>query len=194
MIQKVLTCFTALVLTTATALAQTPVPQWDVIQEDSKIAFAGKQMAMPFKGEFKNFTANIAFDPDNLADSHVRVEVDITSVETGDDERDGIIVGKDWFNTEKFPTAVFESTGFDQQAEGQYIAKGTLTLRDVSQNIEFPFTLTFKDSEKGQMAEMNAEFTLDRSRFQLGRGDWADPGVVQNTVTMTVSVTAHRQP
>ena len=115
-------------------------------------------------------------------------------METGDDERDGIIVGKDWFNTEKFPTAVFESTGFNQQAEGQYIAKGTLTLRDVSQNIEFPFTLTFKDSEKGQIAKINADFTLDRSRFQLGRGEWKDPGLVQNTVTMTVSVTAHRQP
>ena len=74
---------------------------------------------MPFQGSFKNFTANIDFDPDHPETGKIAATIDIASASTGDGERDGMLPQSSWFDTGKFPQAQFHQQ-HDQQNGARY--------------------------------------------------------------------------
>lgn len=172
--------------------AQVPAaPVWDVVEDKTSISFKGVQMGKEFSGSFGKFDAHIYFDPDNLAESAAAVDIDIASVTTADKERDSNIVGKEWFDTAQFPKARFATTGFRKTAEGGFEADGTLTIRNISIPLVLPFTLTLGKDENGMdTAEMHATVTLDRSKFALGTGEWADVSIIANEVTVEIGLMA----
>ena len=61
----------------------------------SSITFVGTQAGAKFEGVFEKFTADIRFDPKDLATSRFDVQIDTASVNTKDGERDDIIRGGD---------------------------------------------------------------------------------------------------
>jgi cytochrome b561 len=189
-LKRMLPCLAVFILLSFPALAEAPV--WKIIPEESAIMFKSKQMAAEFEGRFNIFSADIAFDPDDLAHSRVRADIDISSVATGYDERDDNLKKPAWFDVAAFPAAVFESSSFEKTPEG-YIADGTLTIKGVSKNLKLPFKLTFEDSEKGKLAHMTAEITLHRLDFGLGTGDWEDTSVVPADVPVRLVITAQKQ-
>lgn len=170
------------------AAAQTPSapPQWIVDQAQSHIRFSATQMGAPFTGAFKSFSADIVFDPDNLADSRVTAVIDLASVDTQYGERDDSIRGADWFDTSRFPQATFVSSSFTKTDETSYIAHGALTLRDVSQNIDLPFTLSID----GKTAAMTASLPLNRLDFGVGQGKWAETSAVAAEVSVEIDLVA----
>ena len=52
--------------------------QWSMQPKESKLTFVGEQAGAQFEGSFDKFTADIAFDPKDLA--HSRFDVDRKSV------------------------------------------------------------------------------------------------------------------
>lgn len=180
----------ALLLTASPALA---TPQWEVVKDQSKLTFSGTQMGGTFAGEFKSFTPVIVFDAANLAASKVTVDVDLGSIDTGDGERDNAAKSADWFDTKNTPTAHFESTGFTKTGDNAFEAAGNLTIRGATVPVILSFTLDFSSTDSGkQQAVMKGHVTLDRSKFKLGQGEWADPGSVGNDIAVEVSLTAIR--
>ena len=181
-----------LVLFSAPALAAGV--KWDVVPEKSSITFKAKQLGAEFSGGFDRFTADIVFDPDNLAASAVKAEIDISSVNTQAADRDANIKGREWFDAAQFPVARFETTQIRKTGDKAYEASATLTIRDVTQPVILPFTLDIAaaDSGKEPVAVMDGSVILDRSKFKLGSGSWADTSVIANEVPVYVHVTAHR--
>lgn len=179
--------------------AEAPVPaatrQWEMVPEDSSIKFSGKQMGADFEGAITSFTTQIFFDPDNLPQSKVIAEIDLRSIDAKDTDRNKNLPGKDWFDIGAFPTARFETQDIKKTGDNAYVADATLTIHGIIQEIALPFTLDITRVEKGEdkgkdKAVMHGDVTLDRSKFQLGTGDWADPSVIANEVPVTVTVTA----
>ena len=166
-------------------------PKWDVLPEKSSIIFHGKQMGADFDGVINKFKPDIRFDENDLAHSKVTVDIDINSIDGKDPERNKSIKGADWFDTDHFPTARFETTKFVKTGDNAFTASGNLTIRGISVPIELPFTLAHESIGFGQdRAIMTGKVTLDRSKFQLGTGDWADPSVIANEVPVDIKVTA----
>jgi polyisoprenoid-binding protein YceI len=166
-----------------------------MVPEDSSISFRGKQMGKDFDGKILKFTAQIYFDPAQLEQSKVIAEMDMRFIDANDDERNKNLLGKEWLDVIEFPSARFETHGFKKTGDSAYVADATLTIHGVIQEIEFPFTLEFSAIEKGkdsgkEKAVMSGSVTLDRSKFQLGLGDWADPSVIANEIPVEVKVTA----
>ena len=71
----------------------------------SRLEFTGVQAGAPFKGVFHQFTAAVDIDPAALATARIEVTIDMTSVDSGDKDRDGTIRGADIFDAAHFPTA-----------------------------------------------------------------------------------------
>lgn len=179
------------------AQAQPPdrAPVWQVDKSQSSIAFTGTQMGKKFEGVFKSFDAEIYFDPEALRGSHIKVTIDTASADTQDAERDGIMQDKLWFDVKNFPVATYESERFSKTNATDFVAEGTLTIRDVTLPVNLPFTLDItEDTDSGnKTARMTARVSLDRSLFQLGRKDWADPKSVANNVDVAITVVATNQ-
>jgi polyisoprenoid-binding protein YceI len=168
-------------------LAAAEPARWNIDYASSRIAFTAEQAEAPFDGSFKTFEADVHFDPAALAESRADVQIDTASVATSDKERDGILRGAGWFESEQFPRAHFVAKTFAKAGDG-YEARGELMIRSVTLPVVFRFTL--KDA--GGRIVLNGEAELDRLAFQMGLGDWADPKWIGKTVQVHVTLIGSR--
>ncbi|MFG5380286.1 cytochrome b/b6 domain-containing protein [Yoonia sp. R2-816] len=134
--------------------------EWTVT--DGTLAITVTQLGSAVQGSFGDWTAAISFDPDGtgvLGD--VTTTVAITSLTLGSVTNQAM--GADFFNAESFPTATFQAD--ITAAETDYVADGTLTIKDNTVPVTLPFTLDIADDT----ATMTGQLALDRSDFGIGQ-------------------------
>lgn len=152
--------------------------QWNMQPKDSQLTFVGTQAGAPFEGKFEKFTADIKFDPQDVASSRFDVSIDTDSVNTRDAERDETLKSADLFAVKQFPTARYVADKFTDKGKGQYAATGKLTLRNITKDV--PIVFTFEDSKTG--AWLKGTASIKRLDFGVGQGDWKDTETVANEV------------
>lgn len=171
--------------------AHAEAPAWDVSMTQSSLTFTGKQMGTPFNGAVGKFKADVRFDPDHPESGHAVVDIDATTIGTGDTDRDKTAATPAWFDFTRFPAARFAADSFKKTGSNAFEAHGTLTIKNVSVPIVVPFTFTpVLPSDKPQ-ARVKGTATLDRSKFGLGTGEWADTSVIANEVTVAFDLVAY---
>lgn len=158
--------------------------QWVMQPKQSELTFIARQAGAPFKGSFKQFDANIRFDPTDLASSRFEVQVDLASVDTKDRERDDIIRGPDLFAVDKWPTATYVAERFEARGGGKFAAIGKLTLRGVTR--EVPIVFTFQTNSSGAWLKGTGAFK--RLDFGVGQGEWKDTASVADEVQVEYSL------
>ena len=162
---------------------------WAIDYAHSHIGFTGMQGGSVFQGSFKNFKADVDFDPDHPEDGKIAATIDIAGVTTGEGQRDGMLPQADWFNTAKFPQAQFVSTKIRETGTGSYEAQGTLKIKGRSHPVTLPFTL----AKEGDHWHARGKTMLIRTDFHIGEGAWADNETVKLAVDVTVDLVARPQ-
>ena len=163
-------------------------PTWTVDKAASRLGFKSSMSGMPFEGRFRQWDAQIAFDPKDLAGSKVNVSIQMASAATGDTSRDESLPSDDWFATNQYPKATFTAAGFKSLGGDRYEANGTLTIRGVSKPVALPFTLDLT----GDTARMRGQVAINRIVYGVGQGEFASPDSVPVNVTVVVSITAKK--
>ncbi len=136
----------------------------------SQVDFGIKHMGIStVHGRFAITGGTVDLNDKNIADSSVIATIDVTSVDTGNAQRDGHLKTPDFFDTAKFPTATFKSTRVAQAGEG-YDVTGDLTLHGVTK----PVTLHMDPPSKEQIGMdkkphrgFSASTTIHREDFGL---------------------------
>ncbi|KAE9643823.1 YceI family protein [Pseudomonas sp. PB103] len=154
----------------------------------SQISFTYNQMGSRMYGTFGKFEATLDFDTDNLASAHTTLHIDLNSIDAGSEDANSELVKPAWFDTAKFPVAVFESSRFTQVAEHRYLIAGQLTLKGITRKVEVPVELK-PDRDIGIF---DGELLLKRDEFGLGAGEWADT-VVSKDIAIKFKVVAPQQ-
>ncbi|MFZ2523696.1 MAG: YceI family protein, partial [Candidatus Ferrigenium altingense] len=114
-----------LMLLLACAPIHTQAAEFNLVQADqSTLAFAYKQMGVPMEGNFGKFSVRINFDPARANAARAQIEVDLASIDTGSNEANDEVGGKQWFNTKAFPSAQFVSTGVKALGGNRYEVLG----------------------------------------------------------------------
>ena len=162
--------------------------QWAVVPSQSSVGFTAEWNGKPVEGKFSKFTAAINFDPAKLADARVEATIDLASASTPDRTANGSLPGADWFDVKTSPTARFRSTSITQVKPGQYLAKGTLTMRGVSVPVSLPFTLKIECNT----STMSGQTVLDRRTFRIGQESDSSGSWVAFRVPVKVNVRANR--
>ena len=175
---KTLTPFVALTLSALFAAAA-HAAAWRVLP-GSTLGFAGSFQGAGFSGQFKRYTATIAWDPAQPAACHFDVRVDLASADTGNSQRDELLPGADFFDVAKFPQAHFVASGCKAVAGGALTTTGTLSLRGISR----PVALTLHFAPQGKDVVLTVNASLDRLAFGVGGGQWADPSTIGRAVTV----------
>lgn len=161
---------------------------WKVDAAHSTLGFSGNYQGDAFHGRFKQFDADIRFDPDHLDRARFDVTVKPGSVDTQNPERDQTLTGSDFFAVNRFPTAHFVTTAFHRDADGSVTADGHLELRGTRQ----PVTLKVHFKPQGKDATLVVDTTLDRLAFKLGAApDWAG---ISRKITVHARLMLHRSP
>ena len=188
-----LTFFLLAALPAATAFAA-DAPPWRV-EDDSRVGFVARQAGAAVSGRFARFEAEIRFDPDNLAGSRIAVDIDVASVDTQSSDRDQVIRSADLFDVATWPNARFEADRFEPGANGHYRAHGRLTMRDVTRDVELPFSLTIEPHPSDPtvlQARAVGELSVLRLDYGVGQGQWRDTSVVANEVAIQIEILANQ--
>jgi polyisoprenoid-binding protein YceI len=152
--------------------------QWTMQPANSTLTFTGTQAGAPFQGKFEKFTADIRFDPKDLATSRFEVRIDTASVNTQDSERDDTLKSEDLFNVKRWPSAHYVVEKFTDKGGGKFSGAGQLTLRDITRPVPIEFTFENKNGN----AWLKGSAAIKRLDFGVGQGDWKDTETVANEV------------
>jgi polyisoprenoid-binding protein YceI len=169
-----------LVLTLVCGSVALAATKWTLQPKESKLTFVGTQAGAEFAGTFERFTADIKFDPQDLAGSRFDVKIDMASVNSRDSERDDTVKSDDLFAVKQFPTAHYVAERFTAGSKGgnKFTGTGKLTLRNVTRDVPIEFTFEKKDGS----AWLKGSAQLKRLDFGVGQGDWKDTSTVANEV------------
>ena len=153
----------------------------------SSLEFNFLQAGAQNKGRFRHFTVSLDFSADNLAASRLEVVIDMTSLDTGDQERDDTLRDADLFAVKKFPQARFSAAQIVKSATG-YEAVGKLTIRDVTRELRVPFS--FRTAPEGGVTAgyMTGKTALKRLDYGVGQGDWKATDQVPNDVGVSFNL------
>ena len=177
----------ALASAAISAAAPAAVARYVLDPAKSSLEFTFVQAGAQNKGKFTRFAVTLEFAPDNLEASRLEVTVEVSSLDTGDKERDDTLRGPDLFDLAKFPQARFSATRINKTASG-YEAAGKLTIRGVARETRVPFTFRTADEQAHPAGYLTGKTTLKRLDFGVGQGDWQSTEWVGNDVTVAYSL------
>lgn len=182
---SVVAVLAGLLLGLPTRAAQT----W-TLEDGSAIRFTAYQENAPVNGSFKDFAAEIVFDPGDLAASRVAIEIDTASVATGHKDRDTALRSSSFFDIKTWPSAAFVSDHLVHRGGDRYEAHGRLTIRDVTKEVVLPFELSIEEEGTRRLAHARGELTISRLDYGLGQGEWASTKTVGPDVVIQIEITA----
>ncbi|MES0875233.1 YceI family protein [Sinimarinibacterium thermocellulolyticum] len=150
-----------------------------LLADGSRIEFSVKQMGVAVSGQFRRFDAKIDLIADDVSASSATVTVDISSLSTGDADADAIALDAPWLNGDAFPQARFTSSAVRRTGDNTFEARGTLEIRGKAREVTVPFeTATQNDGS----TRITGGFTLRRSDFGIGGGEWNEGDLVADEV------------
>lgn len=176
--KTILTTITAALLVVSTFANNGEDKKTDhkVNAEKSTIFWTGKKVTGEHTGTLKIKDGTVTVENGIPVATNLNIDMStITVTDIEDAELNGKLAGHlhspDFFSTEAHPQGTFESTSFTpisgaNDREANYTVKGILTLKGISNEIEFPAFVAVKD--KGIVA--NGKITIDRSKWDIKYG------------------------
>ncbi len=135
----------------------------------SGISFQVRHMVVSkVRGTFDKWEGELELDESDLTQSRVRVSIDAASVNTREQKRDEHLRSADFFDVQKFPQLVFESTRMEKAGEG-YRLVGNLSVHGVTKEVALEVELNgFAKSPWGdERVGFSAKGGVDRRDFGL---------------------------
>jgi K(+)-stimulated pyrophosphate-energized sodium pump len=128
---------------------------------------------------------------ENTTGNKVYIKINMASLTTQNEMRDGHLKDKEaFFNVKKFPTAIFEANEI-VKSEGMspyaYIAKGKLTLKGITKDVELKFTYQGAspqeyDGKKFEVCGFEGETIINRNDFGIDGGGAAEDVKIEITL------------
>jgi polyisoprenoid-binding protein YceI len=166
---------------------------WAIDPVHSEVSFVVRHMMVSkVRGRFDKFEGTIVTAEDPLASS-VTASVDLSSINTGQEQRDAHIRSADFFEVEKYPNMTFASTAVKASEEG-FVLEGDLTLKGITRAVAFNLELNGigPDAYGGTRIGFSAETQIGRSDFGV---DFNGPipgvpggAVVSENVTINLEI------
>ncbi len=139
---------------------------WAIDPVHSEVSFVVRHMMVSkVRGRFDKFEGTFVTAPDPL-ESTVTASVDLSTINTGQEQRDAHIRSADFFEVEKYPTMTFTSTALKAGEEG-FVLEGDLTIKGVTQAVAFNLEVSGfgPDAYGGTRAGFSATTVINRMDY-----------------------------
>jgi len=154
--------------------------KWVLDPMHSEVHFKVKHLVIStVTGSFKSFEGDLETENADFTDAKINFSLDVNSVDTNQEQRDGHIKSAEFFDAENFPKITFKSTSFKKTGD-EYELKGNLTIKDVTK----PVTLSVEHG--GSAADF---YGNTKAGFEIsGKINRKDFGLTWDGVTEAGSV------
>jgi polyisoprenoid-binding protein YceI len=153
----------------------------DIDIAHSEIGFTVRHMMFAkVRGQFKKWSAKLAYDVADATKSKLEVDIDTASIDTREAQRDGHLRGPDFFDAEKFPKMTFKSKRIERTGAGRYKVVGDLTIRGVTAEaaLDVEQTGSGKDPWGNERLGFSAKGSIERSKWGLTWNQVLEAGAV----------------
>ena len=170
---------------------------WKLDPTHSELSFWVRHLKISkVRGTFKTFDVTV-ITPEDPSQISVVADIDVSSVDTGQEQRDGHLRSSDFFLVEQHPTMTFTSTGITVDGD-DFTLVGDLTLRGVTQ----PVTLTgefggvITDDYGRTKAGATASTKINRHDFGVSWNAALEAGgfTLGDDITITIDLQVDLQP
>ena len=185
-------------MTDTTTTTTTTIPgyqggTWKIDAVHSEVGFAVRHMMVSkVRGKFGSFSGEIVTGSSPL-DSSVTADIDLSSIDTGNADRDNHVRSADFFDVENNKVMTYRSTGV--RADGKdYIIDGELTIKGVAKQVPLRLELGGfgPDAYGGVRAGFTATGEILRSEFGVDFNAVLETGgvIVSDKVTLNLEIEA----
>ncbi|MFD8236605.1 YceI family protein [Streptomyces sp. NPDC059696] len=173
--------------------------EWVVDPAHSRIGFSVRHaMVTTVRGCFLEYESRLYFDAHDPTRSQADITLFTSSVDTGVEQRDAHLVGRDFLDAATYPRMRFTSTAVEQTGADLFRMSGELTIKGVSRPVVLDMTY---------IGYVTDPFGYDRVGFDgtttINRSDWgltynsrlAEGGaMVSEKVRLQLDIAAIRTP
>jgi polyisoprenoid-binding protein YceI len=162
---------------------------WEIDAIHSHVSFSARHlMVSTVRGRFNVLRGQLHIDESNPANSWVEAEVDVTSIDTQNEQRDAHLRTSDFFAADKYPTITFKSTKVEHVEDQDYKVTGDLTMHGVTKSITFNAEYHGQSNIIGPRAGLSAKTKISRKDFGMEFGLLAEAGQVALSDTVTIEI------
>jgi polyisoprenoid-binding protein YceI len=170
--------------------------EWQFDMQHSGISFMVRHLLVAkVRGRFTRWSGTLRFDEKNLAASSVEVQIDTSSVDTSEAQRDAHLRSPDFLDVANHPRMTFQSTKVERVGDA-FKVKGDLTIRDVTRPVvlDVEYGGSLRDPWGNQRAGFTARATIDRKDFGISFNQILDHGglALGEHVTIEIDIEATR--
>ncbi len=155
--------------------------KWALDPTHSEIQFKIKHLVIStVTGSFKTFQGSMqSAGDDNFDNAQVEFSLDVDSIDTNQEMRDGHLKGEEFFDAAKYPTIKFESTSFVKDGD-HYKVTGNLTMKDVTKpvTLEAEYGGSAVDFYGNHKAGFEVTGKINRKEFGLTWGGITEAGAI----------------
>lgn len=169
------------------------VGTWTIDPVHSEVAFSVRHMMVSkVRGRFESVEGKIvtAEDP---SQSSASATIDLSSIWTGNDQRDEHLRSDDFFSAATHPKMTYQTTGIRKDGD-HYVVDGDLTLKGVTKSIPMKVELNGfgPDAYGGVRAGFTATGKLSRKDFGVNWNAAIEGGgvVVSDNVDLVLEIEA----
>src|SRR5688572_13564892 len=109
--------------------------KWVLDPTHSEVQFKVKHLVIStVSGFFKSFEGSLTTETDDFENAQVEFSLDVNSIDTNQEQRDGHLKSAEFFDAEKYPKISFTSTSLTKDGD-DYKLNGNLTIKDVTKPV-----------------------------------------------------------
>jgi polyisoprenoid-binding protein YceI len=142
--------------------------KWVLDPSHSEILFKVKHLMITnVKGEFRKKTGEVISNGTDFSDAKINLSMEVNSIDTNDEGRDGHLKGADFFDVENHKEIGFSGTSFTKVDAETYKLKGMLTIKGISKEVSLD--AEFGGINKDPWGNEKAGFSVSG---KFNRTDW----------------------
>lgn len=132
---------------------------WALEPSHSEVNFKVRHMMISnVSGHFKSFNSTVETEDENIDTAAVTFTIDVDSISTNNEQRDGHLKSADFFDAAGHPQITFVSTAMTKNGDGAYKVSGNLKIRETTKPVEFD--AEFGGIVKDPWGNIRAGFTV----------------------------------
>ena len=110
--------------------------QWVIDASHSNAGFTVKHMMITnVRGEFTKLEGKVSWDPGKPEATQIEAVIDVASISTRDEKRDGHLKSPDFFDVAKFPNITFKSKSVKAKGSDELAVTGDLSIHGVTKEV-----------------------------------------------------------